>query len=93
MSQSIKTADFLQNFSGASPPAYCLGTYIGTCGVLASLVLRLHSGVHHYPMGRLCSLYLSQIAIMGVKKVPKLAKRVVKIQKYFACVAFMEIKW
>ena len=43
-------------------------------------------------MGKLCSLYLSQIAIKGVKKVPKLAERAVKIQKYFACVAFIEIK-
>ena len=30
------------------------------------------SGVYHYPMGRLCSLYLSQSAIMGVKEVPDL---------------------
>ena len=43
--------------------------------------------VHHCPMGKLCSLFLSQIAIKGVKKVPKLAERAVKIQKYFSCVA------
>ena len=41
-------------------------------------------------MERLCSLYLSQIAIMGVKKSPeptlgsaKLAERAVKIRKTF----------
>ena len=48
-------------------------------------------------MGRLCSLYLSQSAIMGVKKSPeptasaKLVKRAVKIRKIFYG-AFMGIE-
>ena len=36
-----------------------------------------------WPMGRQCSLYLSQSAIMGVKKDPELAKRAAKIRKIF----------
>ena len=35
-------------------------------------IIATFRGVYHCPMGRLCSLYLSQIAMMGVKKVSDL---------------------
>ena len=72
MSQSIRTAYFLQKFSGASPQTNAKVHILAShCICYIICVIAPFRGL---PLsdGGLCSLYLSQSVTMGVKEGPDL---------------------